>query len=207
MTSNITSNTDQCTELEDSVFETTLDDDNDISYVSSSKFIAENSESIVFLDLNYAVIVEDVSHATPIASDEDLDEISDRFLKSLKVTSHRNADRNRIKHKLWSPNRNQFSIEEEADDQAILSIICENVESKEIKLKIPIPTYMLPVEYRKNKPNGEYSPITRTVLNTPKSTNRKMQLNRTTTFIEKICGFLESLDGKTDEIISLKVQS
>lgn len=73
----------------------------------------------------------------------------------------------------------------------------KSIDKKEIKLKIPIPSFLIPQEFRKKQPSDAYSPITAKILSTPKSIYRKKQQILTVNNPSQICGFLESLDGTT----------
>lgn len=170
--------------------------DDDESFRSEGRSTFNKCDSIVFLDLRYAVIVEDENHLSPIASPESLEEISKTFLSSLRTKSIHNQTKS--KRKLWTSNH------EECDDQLPLEEVessssTVNEDNRTIKLRIPIPTYLIPPKFRKkqmNGNNGDYSPATGNVFNTPKSIYRKKQLNLITPVPNQICGFLESLDGK-----------
>lgn len=176
--------------------QTTIDDD------ESFHFEFHKCDSVVFLDLNYAVIVEDEDHTGPIASPELLEEISKTFMRSLKTSSKHNqtGDQTRSKRKLWTSSYEDENFDEPLPlNEVELSSSSLNNDDKTIKLRVPIPTFLIPVKFRKkqiNGNNGDYSPVTGNIFNTPKSIHRKKQLNLTTSVPNQICGFLESLDCK-----------
>lgn len=148
--------------------------------------------------MTYSVIVEDDDHHKPNASPEDLEEISEKFLRSLETKSNQTKN----KRKLWSPKCNQNYDDESALKEAEPNSSSIDVENKEIKLRIPIPTYLIPLQFRKQKLNGKsevYSPATGIILNTPKSIYRKIKQNLIAREPSQICGFLESLDGKANQ--------
>lgn len=166
--------------------ESTTDDD-DESYKS------KQSDLITFVDLSYPVIVQDQHHVSPSAAN--LEEISTKFVESTS-TNNQTGKQIQNKRKLWCGNCDdeQFTMEKEEPNKS--SPNTDN--SKEIKLRIPIPTHLIPLKFRKKEPPASsvpYSPATENILNTPKSIFRKKQLliaNKP----NQVCGFLESLDGK-----------
>lgn len=177
--------------------ESTTDDDDDESF----KYNSKQSESIVFLDLSYSVIVEDQCHLSPSAVN--LAEIITKFLRSTP-TRIQTGKQNQNKRKLWRNNYDnhddeQFTLDEGKANSSSLNTD-DPAEQKEIKLRIPIPTHLIPLKFRKKEPNasnGAYSPATENILNTPKSIFRKKQ-QLITNKPNQVCGFLESLDGKAN---------
>lgn len=113
-------------------------DDSDFRYK-----VPRKCEISVYLDLHFSVAVKDEDHSSPYASPESLEEISNQFLKSLELKAKPK------KRKLFTPNYDdQIPFEEDERNKLEVPIM----ESKEVKLRVPIPRYLIPSEFLTTTP-------------------------------------------------------
>lgn len=141
----------------------------------------------IYLDLTCQEVIEDEDHENANASAEDLEVVSKKFLESLQgemyvqtpAPTKKNVPATITKRKLFTHNYEDQPPFEETKTPVNTPI---KTNDKVVQLKTPIPTYLIPPKYRDrqllttidgNKVNGQSKPLS-----------------------QRICGFLESLDGK-----------
>ncbi len=155
----------------------------------------------VFLDLTCQEVIEDEDHENPDATSDELEKVGKAFLEALQTKTNvetpapvkkSNVPSTTTKRKLFTPNYDdQKPFEEMKTPERILS---ENNNNRTIQLKTPIPSFLIPTQFRdKAKVDGE--PFTpKNVV--PSKSLKKLQTPRTPAPVP-VCGFMESLDGKS----------
>lgn len=152
----------------------------------------------VFLDLTCQEVIEDEEHENPDAAAEELEKVSEEYLKSLRTATcvETPAPKKTFtsKRKLFTPNYDDQSPFEEAVQKP--NELSSNNNDKIIQLKTPIPSYLIPPQFRDKKLTtieDITKPITPTTV-IPSIKSKKIETPRTPASSK--CGFLESLDGK-----------
>lgn len=164
----------------------------------------------VFLDLTCHEVIEDEDHEDPDATVEELEKVCKNYLQSIqtetvvptpapnKDPTKKNVTTITTKRKLFTPNYDdQIPFEEIKTPERLPSIN----EDKIIQLKTPIPSYLIPPQFRGIQLTDTKEitkPIVPNVFQTPK--NAKKIQTPCTPVPSRICGFLESLDGNHHEI-------
>lgn len=194
------------------ILEYSADDDDDSSDADSSfDPLQSDSESdisceelakprkrsgVVFLDLTSAEVIEDEDHVDPDATPTELEQLVETFLHSLETQktvqtpapTKRNVPTTTTKRKLFTPNYDDETPFDDRDRDQDCDYAKKNQQSdseKFVQLKTPIPSYLIPPQYRdKSKIFTPSKGITPKKCQTPGSPAPL-----------QACGFLESLDG------------
>lgn len=176
----------------DNLFESS-DEDSDSSF---ERIVKPKRNKFVFLDLTCHEVIEDEDHENPDASADELQKICEKFMISLRTETDvqtpaptkKTGPTGTTKRKLFTHNYDdQKPFEEEFNTPRRLP---SNDNGKVIQLKTPIPSYLIPPQFRdKTKTVGE--------PNIPSKNQKKNQTPRTPSVPKSspTCGFLESLDG------------
>lgn len=177
------------------------DSDSSFEKVVLPKPTPRRKNGLIYLDLTFHEVIEDEDHQNPDATNEDLERVSKKFLESLTTETYVQtpaATKKSVvpvtsKRRLFTPNyENQTPFDE--IKTPVNSPI--NYNDKVVKLKTPIPTYLIPPQYRERPLttiDGIKESSTPTMVIS--SVNKKKQQIPTTYVSGRICGFLESLNG------------
>lgn len=155
-------------------------------------------KKFVFLDLTCHEVIEDEDHEDPDATADELEKVCENFLQSLQTetvvqTPAPNNDPAKkaisataTKRKLFTPNYDNEIVFEEFKTPGRLP---SNNADKIIQLKKPIPSFLIPPEFRdRQRTDNEviHTPINAKKIYTPRTPVPRPL---------SACGFLESLDG------------
>lgn len=181
--------------ISDNSFEPVKSSDED----SDGKFVKPKRKrnKFVFLDLTCDEVIEDEDHESPDASAEELEKVCENFLQSLQTETivqtpaptKKTVPSSTTKRKLFTHNYDdQIPFEEFKTPNHLPN----NDNEKTIQLKTPIPSYLIPPQFR-DKTNAK--PDTATIVS-PSINSKRDKTPRTPAPVSsQICGFLESLDG------------
>lgn len=152
----------------------------------------------VFLDLTCHEAIEDEDHGDPDATAEELENVCEIYLQSLqaetvvqtpapnKESTKHNASTTTTKRKLFTPNYDDQMPFEDVNTPVRLQSIKND---KVIQLKTPIPSYLIPPQFR------AIQLIDTKEIQKPITPHAKKIQSPRTPASSRTCGFLESLDG------------
>lgn len=164
-------------------------------------------KKFVFLDLTCDEVIEDEDHENPDATSEELEKVVENYLESLKTKTvvqtpapgKKNVPSSTTRRKLFTPNYDDLTPFEEPS-QTPKPVQRDN-EKKTIQLKTPIPSYLIPPQFR-DKAKIVAEPVTPSGV-LPTKDSRKLQTPRTPA-PKTACGFLESLDSNLHSVNSMR---